>query len=411
VTGADRELDVVVYGASGFVGRLTAAYLATAAPATARIALAGRSAAKLEQVRGELPPAARDWPLLVADTTEPATLARLAEAAHVVATTVGPYQRYGLPLVEACATAGTNYADLTGEALFMRESIDRYDQPARASGARIVHSCGFDSIPFDLGVQLTYDAVRAAGDGELESTTAVVTALKGGVSGGTIDSMRAQLEQMHDPAKAALAADPYALSPDRDAEPDLGDEGELRGVVHDPQLQMWLAPFVMAQVNTRVVRRSNALQGWAYGRRFRYREVMGFRGPGAVVKAGAVAGGLAAFAAGMATAPVRAVLDRVLPSPGQGPSERLRAGGFFRIELYADTSTGAQYLTRVSANGDPGYQATAVMLGESALALSLDHDRLPARSGVLTPATGIGAPLVDRLRAQSFTFETARRHH
>ena len=194
-----------------------------------------------------------------------------------LATTVGPYRRYGLPVVEACARAGTHYADLTGEVLFMREAIDRFDALAAESGARIVHSCGFDSIPSDLGVLLLHEAVTADGTGQLEDTTLVVRAMKGGPSGGTIASLQGTVDDARrSPELARLLADPYALSPDRDAEPRLGPEPDLRGVQHDHELGMWVGPFIMGSINTRAVRRSNALQDWAYGPRFRYREVMGF---------------------------------------------------------------------------------------------------------------------------------------
>ncbi|HEU5034258.1 MAG TPA: saccharopine dehydrogenase NADP-binding domain-containing protein [Mycobacteriales bacterium] len=406
-----RDLDIVVYGATGFVGKLTASYLAEHAPPEARIALAGRSQQRLEEVRARLGGHALAWPVVVADSRDPAALQNMVERTTTVATTVGPYMRYGLPLVEACARAGTHYADLTGEVLFMRETIDRYDATARGSGARIVHSAGFDSIPSDLGVLVLNDKVRDDDAGELEDTTLVVTAMKGGLSGGTIASMQTQMEDVAaDRDKRRLTIDPYALSPDRGAEPQLGRESDLRSVVHDDDIGQWLAPFVMATVNTRVVRRSNALQDWAYGRRLRYREAMGMgAGPVGLAKAAGLTGGLAAVVTAMSFGPSRSALGRVLPKPGEGPSEQTRANGFFRIEIHARTSSGARYVATVAAKGDPGYAATAVMLGESALSLALDGDRLPPRAGVLTPATGIGRPLVDRLRKQGFTFEASRR--
>jgi len=164
----------------------------------------------------------------------------------------------------------------------------------------------------------------------------------------------------------------------------------------------------MEATNSRVVRRSNALQDWAYGQRFRYREAMGFRGPTGAARAAALTGGLAVFAGAMLLSPTRALVDRFLPDPGEGPSEETRRNGYFRIEIGTRTSTGARFRARVEAQGDPGYAATSVMLGESALALALDGDRLPARAGVLTPATGIGMRLVERLREQGFTFDTER---
>jgi short subunit dehydrogenase-like uncharacterized protein len=401
---SEREHDIVLFGATSFVGRLTAAYLKAAAPGGVRIALAGRSAGRLEEFRGSL---GVDWPLLVADTADAAALGRLAESTRVVATTVGPYRRYGLPVVEACAAAGTHYADLTGEAVFMRESIDRFDEPARASGARIVHSCGFDSIPSDIGVLLLHERAVADGAGELEETELVVRSFRGGVSGGTFASMRGMLEdRRHDPALGRMMDDPYGLSPDRAAEPDLGPEKDLAGIERDELAGGWVGPFVMAELNTRVVRRSNALQDWAYGRGMRYREVMGF---GNSLLSGALAAGTAAgtgvLLAGMQWSPTESLLSRAMPSPGEGPSERARNNGHFRIETLTRTSGGRRYVCKIAAQGDPGYKATSVMLGQSALALALDGERLPQRAGVLTPATAIGAVLAERLRAAGHTYD------
>jgi short subunit dehydrogenase-like uncharacterized protein len=403
---ADRPLDVLVYGATGFVGRLTAEYLAAHAPDGVRIGLGGRSREKLERVRGELGPRAADWPVHVADSQDDAAVRALAEATRVVATTVGPYQAYGMPLARACAEAGTDYADLTGEVLFMRRTIDELGPVAEGTGARIVHTCGFDSIPSDLGVLLLHEAAQAAGAGELEDTTLVVRAMKGGASGGTLASMKGQIDEIRRDREARrLAQDPYALSPDRSVEPDLGAERDVMGPVHDDELGLWLGPFVMAAVNTRVVRRSNALQGWAYGRRLRYRETMA-TGPGIAGRAKALGltGGLGALVAGLTLPPTRKLLDRVLPSPGEGPGEEARRRGFFKIEVHARTSQGARYVARCEAQGDPGYAATAVMLGESALCLALDRDRLPERAGVLTPATAMGTVLAERLNAAGQTY-------
>ncbi|MCW2615098.1 MAG: putative saccharopine dehydrogenase/reductase [Frankiales bacterium] len=400
---SSRTYDVVVHGATGFVGRLTAAYLAKAAPAGTRIALGGRSAQRLEGVRTEL---GVDWPLVVADSSDTAALRALAESTTAVATTVGPYARYGLPLVEACAAAGTHYADLTGEVLFVRDSADRFHDAARASGARIVHACGFDSIPSDLGVLLTAERARADGAGELTDTTLLLVSARGGVSGGTIDSLRNQVDVItSDRAQRKVVADPYALSPARAAEPDLGEQGDALGVRREEG--RWTGPFVMAPFNTRIVRRSNALQDWAYGRSFRYREVMGFGStPVAPLLAAATAGGVLATGLGLAFRPTRLLLDKVLPAPGEGPSEKTREKGHFTVQVTASTTSGARYRTTVSAKGDPGYAATAVMLGESALSLALDD--LPAAAGVLTPATAMGDPLADRLRAAGFTLTTER---
>jgi len=396
------EHDIVVYGASGFVGVLVARYLAEHAPAGTRIALAGRSQARLAAVRDRL---RVDWPILVADATDADGLDRIARSTRVVITTVGPYLKYGTALVHACAAAGTDYVDLTGEVLFTRASIDDNHELARSTGARIVHSCGFDSIPSDIGVHVLDRRIKADGAGELTDTTMVVTTLRGGISGGTIDSMRHQLDVVRtDRTLRRLAASPYSLSPDRAAEPDLGrqdDTAVLRGSDVHPRLRGQLAPFLMASYNTRVVRRSNALRAWTYGRGFRYREAQSV-GASALspVLAHGTRLGLGALIAGLSMAPTRFLLDRILPKPGDGPNEKSRRNGRFTIDIFTTTTTGARYTSRFRAKGDPGYAATAVMLGESALTLVHDRDDLPpSEGGVLTPATALGDALVTRLLA------------
>jgi short subunit dehydrogenase-like uncharacterized protein len=404
-----RELDIVVFGASGFVGKLTAEYLARNVPEGVTIALGGRSQAKLERVRSEIGGKADSWPIVVADSLDPAAMKELAERCRVVATTVGPYRRYGIPLVEACAQAGTDYADLTGEVLFMREAIDRFHDTARASGARIVHTCGFDSIPSDIGVFLLHEAAKADDAGDLEDTTYAIHAMNGRFSGGTVASLKGMVDETRaNPELAMVADDPYALSPDRSAEPELGPEDDVTAAVYDDDLETWLGPFMMASINTRVVRRSNALQGWAYGRRFRYREVMATgSGVAGRLKASALAGGMGALQGGLKFAPSRALLDRLLPAPGEGPSEKARTKGYFRTDIHARTSSGKRYVCHAAAQGDPGYAATSVMFGETALCLALDRDRLSPRTGVLTPATAMGTALADRLRDAGQTYEVA----
>ncbi|WP_203782494.1 saccharopine dehydrogenase family protein [Paractinoplanes rishiriensis] len=411
MSGSVREHDIVVYGASGFVGVLVAKYLAGHAPAGTRVALAGRSESRLAEVRQRL---GVDWPILVADASDAAAVDRLAASARVVLTTVGPYAKYGKALVHSCAAAGTDYVDLTGEVLFARESIDENHELAAQTGARIVHSCGFDSIPSDIGVHVLDRQVKADDAGELTDTTLVVTSMRGGFSGGTIDSMRNQLDVIkNDRRLRRLAASPYSLSPDRAAEPDLGRQDDmaiLNGTEVDPRLRGSLAPFVMASYNTRVVRRSNALLGWAYGRQFRYREAMSVgASPLSPVLAMVTKVGLGALVVGLSLPPTRFVLDRILPKPGEGPSEQARNAGHFTIDLFTTTSTGARYTARFRAKGDPGYAATAVMLSESALALIHDRDALPPSSGgVLTPATALGDALVNRLRAAGMEITAAK---
>src|SRR4051794_22091285 len=265
----EREFDVVLYGASGFVGRLTAGELATTAPG-ARIALAGRTRSRVEAVRAEL---GVDWPVLTADAQDSTALRALAERATVVATAVGPYLRHGLPLAEACAAAGTHYCDLTGETLFVHSLLERADADARRTGARILPSCGFDSVPSDLGVRLLHDRVQQDGEGTLGRTVLVVESASLLLGGGTADSARAQFEAVErDPALANVLADPYALSPHPDADPPGQDEHPLDRPRKDPFLRRWVSPFLLGPYNAQLVRRSWALLDHAYGPGFRYEE-------------------------------------------------------------------------------------------------------------------------------------------
>ncbi|MBD2759231.1 saccharopine dehydrogenase NADP-binding domain-containing protein [Yimella sp. cx-573] len=404
-----REFDIVLFGATGFVGELTAAHLAKHSPDGVTIALAGRNATKLESVRADLPAAAREWPLITADSSDAASLAAMAERARVVITTVGPYAAYGLPLVKACAEAGTDYVDLTGEVLFHRDAIDEFDAVANENGARIIPSCGYDSVPSDLGVFTLANGVREAGEGELGDTTTYAS-MKGGVSGGTVASMMGQVDSIKgDKDRRKIVLDKFGLSPDRDNEPS-GEWKDSAAVRDDKEVGAWTAPFVMATYNTRVVRRSNALSGYAYGRNFRYREVMKV-GKGIAGRATgyAVAAALGGAVAAMNVGPLRPLVKKVVPSPGEGPGEKARTEGFFKMDLRTTTTTGAKWQAIVAAQGDPGYAATCVMLGEAGLTLVLDRDACPLpegrKGGLLTPATGLGKPYADRLVAQGFTIE------
>ncbi|MCV7303657.1 saccharopine dehydrogenase NADP-binding domain-containing protein [Mycobacterium barrassiae] len=411
-----REFDIVLYGATGFVGKLTAEYLARAG-GDARIALAGRSHDKVLAVRESLGENAQSWPIISADAAQPSTLNEMAARAQVVVTTVGPYARYGLPLVAACAAAGTDYADLTGETLFIRDSIDQYHKQAADTGARIVHSCGFDSIPSDLSVFALYRRVQEDQAGELTDTNLVVRAMSGGVSGGTVASMIDVLSTVSSDAEARRAMnDPYTLSPDRAAEPELGGQPDIRWrrgrEVADALDGYWLAPFVMAGPNSRIVRRSNALLGHAYGRKLEYGELMsmGHSVVAPVAAALATAGNAAAMELGSRffhRIP-RRLIDRIAPKPGTGPSERVRENGHYTVETYSTTTTGAHYRARFSQRGDYGYKATSVLLGESGLALALDRDRLSDLRGVLTPAAAMGDALLARFPAAEVLVETTR---
>ena len=425
-----RDFDIVLVGATGFVGRLTAGHLSEHAPEGTRIALAGRSRVRLDALAAELGGAAAAWPRIVIDVSDPAACADLAARTKVLVTTVGPYAIHGGELVKACALAGTHYADLTGEVLFVRDSAEAFHDVAQRTGARIVHSCGFDSIPSDLGVWETARVAADEGAGTLTDTVLFVRSLKGGLSGGTIDSMRRQAIAARESLEDRRAiADPYGLSPERAAEPTKADRadsappappvsraGRVRSVtkrlgsrlpVRRTEDGHWTGPFVMATFNTRIVRRSNALLGWQYGRAFRYHEVTDFGSSvSSPLRATGLTAGLLGIVAGLSYSPTRKVVDRFLPAPGEGPDEQTRVNGRFTLEVVAGTTSGSKYATKVAADADPGYNGTAIMLGQSALCLALDD--LDSEGGVLTPAVAMAAPLIERLRTRGFTISTRR---
>jgi short subunit dehydrogenase-like uncharacterized protein len=410
-----REFDLVLYGATGFVGKLTAEYLARAG-GSARIALAGRSEERLRAIRDGLGPGAQSWPLLTADATDPASLDAMAARTQVVVTTVGPYARYGMPLVAACAAAGTDYADLTGETTFIRDSIDLYHKQAVDTGARIVHSCGFDSVPSDLTVYALHRRATADDAGQLCDTNLVVRTFAGGVSGGTVASMLELLDTLSsDPEARALMNDPYTLSPDRAAEPELGAQPDVRwrrgGEIAPELAGYWTGAFAMAAPNSRIVRRSNALLDYAYGRRFEYAEQMSVGRSVVAPLAAAAMTGSNAFTLGVGgryfNRLPRRLVERLVPKPGTGPSERTRERGHYCIETYTTTTSGARYVATIAQQGDPGYKATAVLLGECGLALATDRDALSELRGVLTPVAAMGDALMTRLPAAGVTLETA----
>ena len=416
MSASQREFDIVLYGASGFVGKLTAEYLAIAG-GDARIALAGRSQDKLLAVRETLGEGAQSWPLISADASQPSTLNEIAARAQVVVTTVGPYAKYGLPLVAACAAAGTDYADLTGEANFIRESIDHHHKQAIDTGARIVHSCGFDSIPSDLTVFALYRRISEDDAGELGDTTFVVKKMAGGFSGGTYASMMGVMRAMASDADVRhLLEDPYTLTPDRGAEPEFGPQSDMpwrRGREIAPELNgIWTTGFVMGPVNTRVVRRSNALQDYVYGRRFRYTECQSLGSSVMAPVASAMATGVGAAVIGLGSRFIDKVpeklVERILPKPGTGPSKDARERGHYTVETYTTTTTGVRYRATMSQQGDPAYKATSALLGESGLALALDRDRLSELRGVLTPAAAMGDALLTRFPAAGVSLETSR---
>jgi short subunit dehydrogenase-like uncharacterized protein len=393
-----RDFDVIVFGATGFTGRLVADYLQRATErARVRWAIAGRNRDKLAAL-------GMDVPVLVGDALDPTAMRELAQRTQVVCTTAGPFARYGSELVRACAEAGTHYCDLTGEVPWMRRMIDAHHERAQATGARIVHTCGFDSIPSDLGTWATQQAFLERFGHPARKVTALYGEQSGGFSGGTLasalDTMR---EASADREVARLLGNPYALDPDPDPDAEHPAAPDERSIGWEPHLKMFTIPFVMAQVNTRVVRRAHALAGAPWGKDFVYREVMSTPGNarGAVMAAG-ITGALAALGFAMTRPMLREALGRRGPKPGEGPSAERRARGHWTLRLVAEGAPDESLAYVVSDRADPGYGSTAKMLGESALCLALDP--LTSPGGVQTPSVAMARPLLERLRRAGLVF-------
>jgi short subunit dehydrogenase-like uncharacterized protein len=409
---AARPYDVVVWGATGFTGRLVAEYVVQRYGVGRGVAwaIAGRSKEKLDAVRDALAsidPAARDLPLLVGDSRDVESLAPIVRSTRVIATTVGPYAIYGRELVAACSQHGTDCCDLTGEPQFVRAMIEDYDAQAKASGARIVNCCGFDSIPSDLGVLFLQTEMQARHGTRCAEVKYFLAKMRGGFSGGTAASVITMADQMAaDPAIRRLIANPYSLDLERrDRGPDGPDQ---HGVRWDADMETWTGPFMMAAINTRIVRRSNALLGYRYGRDFRYSECQAFApGPRGFLQAAAMTSGVTAFLAAAALGPTRKLLASALPAPGEGPSKKQRDSGFFVVKLVGigakENGARVRLLGTVRGVSDPGYGETAKMLSESAL--SLAQDPRETGGGVLTPASCMGMRLVERLRTAGMTFD------
>ena len=407
--GGAPAVDVVVLGASGFTGRLACEYLAEHAPPGVSWAMAGRNLLKLEEVRAGLPAAGRSVPLIRVDSTDVGAVQDLARRAKVIANFAGtPYYDKALPVVAACAETGCHYVDITGETPFMRTSADKFDAKARETGALIVHACGYDSVPFDLGALLAATEMRERHGVGCRRIRTYVGPSAGGFSGGTLYTGLSLMEAGEKVPGASAAQDPYGLDPPGGKGGlDRGDGGEQEGLMpHFDELEgTWTAPWIMASINARVVRRSNALLGYAYGPEMSYGEAAEVASPNLAYGMAAsmvVGGALMAFPLSRS-----ALLRWVLPAPGQGPSRPERDEGFFRIRTVAlgEGTGGLAAAPRVVAHvesgdgGDPGYKCTARMSMEAALCLALERGRCRREGGVVTPAAGLGQALVERLRA------------
>jgi short subunit dehydrogenase-like uncharacterized protein len=390
--GRSRRHDLVLFGATGFVGRQAVAYLAQHAGGL-RWALAGRSAARLEAVRGSV-----DAGIVVADADDAAALMSLAEQARVVVSTAGPFALFGSKLVAACVQARTHYADITGETPWVHGLITRHHARAARDGTRVVPCCGFDSVPSDLGAWLLVQAMQAQ-HGERCVDVKAAFRLRGGLNGGTLASLFNVLDAGH---KRAFE-DPFLLNPPGTSPPDRQRHADPLAPHHDADFDAWLGPFFMGPVNTRVVRRSAALLG--YGSDFHYQEYLRFgRGAAAAGLAAAASAGALAGAGLLSLRPVRRLAARLAPAPGEGPSEQRMNSGSFRCELVATGDRGTRLRGVVADSGDPGNRATTKFVCEAGLLLaSLQAGN--GTGGVLTPAVALGAAYAQRLRAAGMTVE------
>ncbi|WP_333994851.1 saccharopine dehydrogenase family protein [Burkholderia cepacia] len=397
--------DLVVFGATSFVGQILARYLSeylSGSGETLRWAIAGRSEAKLGQVRDTLGAAGQSVPIIVADAADEAQLRALCAQTRVVVSTVGPYALYGEPLVRVCAETGTDYCDLTGETQWIKRMIDRYEPAARQSGARIVHCCGFDSVPSDMGVFFLQQQARQRWGVPAAEVKMRVRTLKGGASGGTVASViNVVREAAADPALRRELLDPYSLCPKGHGF--TVRQHAVRSAAFDRDFDAWIAPFVMAAINERVVHRSNALAGNAYGSRFTYDEaVMTGTGLKGRLTALTMVAGLGAFMVGVLIKPVRSLMERfLLPKPGEGPSAAAQLAGRYDLRFFGRADDGRTLRVKVTGDRDPGYGSTGKMLGQAAIGLALDYGgdgvKTGRGGGFWTPATMFDERYIERL--------------
>ncbi|OYU36536.1 saccharopine dehydrogenase NADP-binding domain-containing protein [Novosphingobium sp. PASSN1] len=379
---AERPFDIIVYGATGYTGRLVAEYLAHHYGQDGpRWAMAGRSAEKLAEVR-DLIGAPADTPLVVADSSDPASLAAMAEQTRVVVTTVGPYQLYGEPVLRACVAAGTDYADLCGEPVWMRQMVDALHEQAKQTGARVAFSSGFDSIPFDLGVYMLQQEAKARFGAPAPRVKCRVRAMVGGFSGGTAASLGATLKALGaNPSLIPIMQSPFGLTP--------GFEGPAQPAGDKPFLDdatgSWAAPFIMAVINTKNVHRTNFLRGHPYGADFVYDEMV-LTGPGEQGQA---------IAEHIAKTPMIGGPND--PKPGEGPTTDERLNGHYDVLFVGEMADGREIRYGVKGRYDPGYGSTSRMLAETGIALL----SCEAEGAIATPGALLGEALVERLRAHA----------
>ena len=405
-TSDNRPYAVILYGATSFVGQITAHYLTNFLSnaknkdgSNVTWAIAGRDEKKLNELQSTLE---SKVDIVIANSNNPASLDEMTKQTQVIISTVGPYLKYGEPLIKSCAENGTDYVDLTGEAIFIKDMMDKYQETAKQSGARIVNSCGFDSIPSDLGVYFTQAKAEETFGETCNVIHMRVKAAKGGISGGTIASMATIFEEAgEDKARRKQVANPYLLNDDTDA-PNVRQDNVSKPE-YDSTHKRWLAPFVMASINTRIVHRSNQLLGYEYGRDFKYDEAMWMKdGVKGKLSSYAMSAGLLGFATAMMIKPSRELLSKhVLPKAGSGPSKDEQENGYFDIRHFGQTAKNDTITVKVTGDRDPGYGSTSRMISQAALCLAQDISKEDIGGGFWTPASAMGDKLITRLEAHS----------
>ena len=388
-----KQFDIVIWGASSFTGKLVTEYIFNKYGSTKiKWAIAGRNLDKLEKVRSQV--ADKDIPIFIADSFDEDSLSKFVKKTKVVCSTVGPYSLYGTKLVKVCLENNTNYCDITGEAHWIRALIDNFHEEAKSKKIKIVNSCGFDSIPSDMGVYFIQNEIKKVYKSYAKSIKMRVAGIRGGISGGTYGSINNLLKEAYaDRNVFKVLNNPYGLNPKDKMEG--MDKKDLRKIIFDKESNSWIYPFIMAGINTKIVRRSNALSNFKYGKDFRYEEAtMSGKGISGFWKAV-----LAVFPLVMVglnpNSFLKKIVNSFMPKPGEGPGLEKRKNGFYNLRFYVTIDDKNKAFAKVIGDSDPGYDSTSKMLAESALCLAFD--RLPENYGVVTPSFSMGDKLLDRL--------------
>jgi len=406
------KYDLVIMGATGFTGKLVVEYLIKYYGVKNQKftwAIAGRNQKKLEKLKTsfqDIDPHSNDLEILVVDSHDSTLLDNMTSACRLVISTVGPYLKFGKPLIESCVKNSTHYCDLTGEVPFIRESIDLFNLKAKKNKCRIIHSCGFDSIPSDIGVLLLQmDSLKKFNE-TCDEMKLYVRSIRGSLSGGTIESLINISKYIKsNPEAQDILKSPFALNPMDSLKNDTR-QFSLKSVKWNNEIQRWICPFLMSGINTRIVRRTNAITDYSYGYNFRYSEVHSFKkGLKGFSRAMIMLIGLGIIQISINNRPLLWILKKFnLPKPGEGPSKEERENGFFKMNIIGSINNIEKNSLSVIGDSDPGYSATAKMLTESALSVLLEKEKIPKAFGVLTPASGIGVTLVERLKGKGINF-------